>query len=57
MIGATTLSLYKEPVQLKLYLLLKKLGTPTKHPKVLVCYDFHFRIFGEKEDLMFTTKP
>jgi hypothetical protein len=35
----------------------KKLGAPTKHPKVLICYDFHFGIFDEKEDLMFTTKP
>jgi hypothetical protein len=33
----------------------KKLGAPTKHPKVLVCYDFHSRIFDEEEDLMFTT--
>ncbi len=35
----------------------KKLGVPTKHPKVLVCYAFHFGIFDEKEDLMFVTKP
>jgi hypothetical protein len=34
----------------------KKLGTPTKHPKTLVCYDFHFRISNEEEDLMFVTK-
>jgi hypothetical protein len=34
----------------------KKLGVPIKHPKVLVCYDFHFGIFDEKEDLMFATK-
>jgi hypothetical protein len=34
----------------------KKLGTPTKCPKVLVCYDFHFRISKEEEDLMFATK-
>jgi len=33
----------------------KKLGTLTKHPEVLVCYDFHFGIFDEKEDLMFNT--
>jgi hypothetical protein len=33
----------------------KKLGTPTKHPKILVCYDFHFGIFNEEEDFMFAT--
>jgi len=31
----------------------KKVGTPTKRPKVLVCYDFHFGIFDEEKDLMF----
>jgi hypothetical protein len=31
---------------------IKKLGAPTKHPKVLVCYDFHYGIFDEEEDLM-----
>jgi hypothetical protein len=31
----------------------KKLGAPTKHPKVLVCYDFHLRISDEEEDLVF----
>jgi hypothetical protein len=36
---------------------IKKLGAPTKLPKLLVCYDFHFRISNEKEDLMFATKP
>jgi hypothetical protein len=56
MIGATILSLYKEPVQSKLYLLLRNLA-PTKHAKVLVCYDFHSRIYDEKEDLMFITEP
>jgi len=35
----------------------KKLGTPTKHPEVLVCYDFHSGIFDKKKDLMFATKP
>jgi hypothetical protein len=34
----------------------KKLGTPTKHPKMLVCYDFHFGISNKEEDLMFATK-
>jgi hypothetical protein len=24
---------------------------------VLVCYDFHYGIFDEEEDLMFATKP
>jgi hypothetical protein len=32
----------------------KKLGAPTKHSKVLVCYDFHFGISNKEEDLMFT---
>jgi hypothetical protein len=32
----------------------KKFGAPTKHPEVLVCYNFHFRISDEEEDLMFT---
>jgi hypothetical protein len=35
----------------------KKLGAPTKHPEVLVCYDFHFGIFDEDEDLMFAIEP
>jgi hypothetical protein len=34
----------------------KKLGVPTKHPKMLVCYAFHFGIFDEEENLMFATK-
>jgi hypothetical protein len=34
----------------------KKLGAPTKHPKLLVCYDFHSRISNEEKDLMFVTK-
>ncbi len=38
-------------------LVTKKLGAITKRPKVLVCYDFHSRIFDKEEDLMFTTKP
>jgi hypothetical protein len=33
----------------------KKIREPTKCPKVLICYDFHFRIFDEEEDLMFAT--
>jgi hypothetical protein len=35
----------------------KKLGAPTKRSKVLICYDFHSRIYDEEEDLMFVTKP
>ncbi len=35
----------------------KKLRTPTKHPKVLICYDFHSGIFDKEEDLMFVNKP
>jgi hypothetical protein len=34
----------------------KKLGVQTKKPKVLMCYDFHFGISNEKEDVMFATK-
>jgi hypothetical protein len=30
----------------------KKLGAPSKCPKVLVCYDFHSRISNEEKDLM-----
>ncbi len=26
----------------------KKLGAPTKRPKVLVCYEFHYGIFDEE---------
>jgi hypothetical protein len=38
-------------------LVTKKLGAPTKHLEVLVCYDFHFGIFDEEEDLIFAIKP
>jgi hypothetical protein len=34
----------------------KKLGAPSKWPKVLVCYEFHFGIFDKEEDLMFAIK-
>jgi hypothetical protein len=34
----------------------KKLGAPTKCLEMLVCYDFHSRIFDKEEDLMFATK-
>jgi hypothetical protein len=34
----------------------KKLGVQTKRPKVLICYDFHFRIYDEKKEMIFTTK-
>ncbi len=36
-------------------IIIRKLGAPTKCLKVLVCYDSHFRIFDEEEDLMFAT--
>ncbi len=26
----------------------KKLGAPTKRPKILVCYEFHYGIFDEE---------
>jgi len=35
----------------------KKLGAPTKHPRILIFYDFHFRISNEKEDFMFAIQP
>jgi hypothetical protein len=35
--------------------IIKKLGALTKRLEVLVCYDFHYGIFDEKEDLMFAT--
>jgi hypothetical protein len=35
----------------------KKLGPPTKHLEILVCYDFHFGISDEEEDLMFAIEP
>jgi len=41
----------------KTILVTKKLKAPTKQPKVLVSYDFHFGIFRDKEDLMFVIKP
>jgi hypothetical protein len=40
----------------KTILVTKKLRTPTKHPKMLVCYDFHSIISNEEEDLMFARK-
>ncbi len=41
----------------KTILIIKKLGAPTKPPKVLICYDFHSGISNEEEDLMFATEP
>jgi hypothetical protein len=35
----------------------KKLGAPTKCPKVLVCYDFHYGIYDKEKDLMFAIEP
>jgi len=35
----------------------KNLETPTKQPKVFVCYDFHLRIYDEEDDLMFAIEP
>jgi hypothetical protein len=40
-----------------IHVVTKKLGAPIKHPKVLVCYDFHFEIFDKEKDLMFAIKP
>jgi hypothetical protein len=35
----------------------KKLGTPTKRLEMLICYDFHYKIFNEKKDIMIATEP
>jgi hypothetical protein len=35
----------------------RKLGAPTKHLEILVCYDFHYGLSNEKEDLMFAIEP
>lgn len=35
---------------------MKKLGVQTNQLEVLVCYDFHFRIFDEEDTLMFVLK-
>jgi len=37
-------------------LVTKKLGVQTKRLEVLICYDFHFRIFDEEDDVMFAKK-
>jgi hypothetical protein len=39
---------------MKTILVTKKLSVESKRPKVLVCYDFHSKIFNEKEDMMFS---
>jgi hypothetical protein len=38
-------------------LVITKFRTPIKQPKALVCYNFHFGIFDEEENLMFTIEP
>jgi hypothetical protein len=35
----------------------KKLGTKTKRPQVLVCYDLMEGLTNEEADLIFETKP
>jgi hypothetical protein len=42
---------------IKIIPIAKKLGTPIKHPKVLLCYDFHFGIFNKEKDFMFAIEP
>ncbi len=42
---------------IKIILITKKLGTPTKWLKVLICYDFHSRISNEEKNLMFVIEP
>jgi hypothetical protein len=42
-------------VTIKTIPITKKLETLTKHQEVFVCYDFHFGIIDEEEDLMFNT--
>jgi len=34
----------------------KHLGNDTKHPKIIVCYDFQLRITNDEEDIMFMAK-
>jgi hypothetical protein len=41
---------------LKTILVTKKLGVQTRQLEILVCYNFHFGISNEEEDVMFTTK-
>jgi hypothetical protein len=40
---------------IKIIPITKKLGVQTKRLEILVCYDFHFRISNEEEDVMFAT--
>ncbi len=35
----------------------KKLGAPTKRLEMLIFYDFHYKIFDEKKDIMIATEP
>jgi hypothetical protein len=39
----------------RIVLVIKKFGVQTKRLEVLMCYDFHFGILYEEEDVMFTT--
>ncbi len=43
--------------KVKTILVNKKLGAPSKCPKLLIYYDFHFKISYKEEDLMFATNP
>jgi hypothetical protein len=36
-------------------LVIKKIGVQTKRLEVLMCYEFHFGILDEEEDVMFAT--
>jgi hypothetical protein len=38
-------------------LVIKNFGAPIKRLEMLICYDFHSRIFDEEGDLMFATEP
>jgi hypothetical protein len=40
---------------IRIILVIKKIDVQTKSLKVLVCYDFHYGISNEEEDVMFTT--
>jgi hypothetical protein len=38
---------------IRIILVTNKAGAPTKHLEMLICYDFHFGISNEEEDLIF----
>jgi hypothetical protein len=53
--GTTIITIYRTCI-IRTIPIIKKLGVQTKRLKVLVCYEFHFGISNEEEDVIFTTK-